>query len=131
LVAVGAASMAAYVAHARTAPAPVLDFSLVRLATFRANVVGGSLFRLGIGALAFLLPLMLQLGFNYTPLQSGLVTFTTAVGAFTMKSVAALIIRRFGFRRILLANALLSSIFLAACGFFMPSTPVAVMVAVL
>jgi len=64
LVAVGAASMAAYVAHARSAPAPVLDFSLVRLATFRANVVGGSLFRLGIGALAFLLPLLLQLGFN-------------------------------------------------------------------
>ena len=48
------------------------------------------------GALAFLLPLMLQLGFNYTPLQSGLVTFTAAVGAFTMKSVAARIIRRSG-----------------------------------
>src|SRR5205814_1688379 len=110
---------------------PVLDFSLARIPTFRANVIGGSLFRLGVGALAFLLPLMLQLGFGYTPLQSGLVTFTAAVGAFTMKSVAALIIRRFGFRRILLANALLSSIFLAACGFFMPSTPVAAMVAVL
>ena len=46
-------------------PAPVLDFSLVRIPTFRANVIGGSLFRLGIGALSFLLPLMLQLGFGY------------------------------------------------------------------
>src|SRR5437016_4679642 len=94
LVAIGAASIAAYVAHARATPAPVLDFSLVRIPTFRANVVGGSLFRLGIGALAFLLPLLLQLGFNYTPLQSGLVTFTTALGAFTMKTFAAGILRR-------------------------------------
>ena len=70
-------------------PPPVLDFSLVRIPTFRANVVGGSLFRIGIGALSFLLPLMLQLGFDYTPLESGLLTFTAAVGAFTMKSFAA------------------------------------------
>jgi len=131
LIAAGTASMTAYVVHARSTPAPVLDFSLVRIPTFRANVIGGSLFRLGVGALAFLLPLMLQLGFDYTPLQSGLVTFTAAVGAFTMKSVAARIIRAFGFRRILIVNALLSSIFLAACAFFTPSTPVALMIAVL
>jgi EmrB/QacA subfamily drug resistance transporter len=131
LIAGGAVSMTAYVIHARDTPAPVLDFSLARIPTFRANVIGGSLFRLGIGALAFLLPLMLQLGFDYTPLQSGLVTFTAAVGAFTMKSFAARIIRRLGFRRILITNALLSSIFLAACAFFTPSTPVALMIAVL
>ena len=105
--------MAAYVVHARSTPAPVLDFSLVRIPTFRANVVGGSLFRLGIGALSFLLPLMLQLGFDYTPLESGLVTFTAAVGAFTMKTFAARIIRRFGFRRVLIFNALLSAAFTA------------------
>jgi MFS family permease len=131
LIATGAIFMAAYVLHARHTPIPVLDFSLVRIATFRANVVSGSLFRMGIGALAFLLPLMLQLGFDYTPLQSGLVTFTAAVGAFTMKSVAARIIRRFGFRRILIVGALLSSAFTAACGLFTPNTPFWIMIAVL
>src|SRR5436305_12339593 len=130
-LATGGIYMTAYVIHARRTPTPVLDFSLIRIPTFRANVVSGSLFRLGIGALAFLLPLMLQLGFNYTPLQSGLVTFTAAVGAFTMKTFAARIIRRFGFRRILIVNALLSSAFTAACGFFTPHTPFGVMVAVL
>ena len=89
LVAGGAIFMGAYVVHARQTPAPVLDFSLVRIPTLRATVIGGSLFRLGIGSLSFLLPLMLQLGFDYTPLESGLLTFTAAVGAFTMKSVAA------------------------------------------
>ena len=109
LVAAGAVFMTAYVLHARRTPAPVLDFSLVRIPTFRANVVGGSLFRIGIGALAFLLPLMLQLGFGYTPLHSGLITFTAAVGAFTMKPFAARIIRRFGFRSVLIVNALIGA----------------------
>lgn len=131
LLAAGAMFMTAYLIHARRTPTPVLDFSLIRIPTFRANVVSGSLFRLGIGALAFLLPLMLQLGFGYTPLESGLVTFTAAVGAFTMKTFAARIIRRFGFRRILIVNALLSSAFTAACGFFTPRTPFGAMIAVL
>src|SRR3989440_8465617 len=131
LLATGAIFMTAYVVHARRTPMPVLDFSLVRIPTFRAHVVGGSLFRLGIGALAFLLPLMLQLGFNYTPLESGLVTFTAAVGAFTMKTFAARIIRRFGFRRILIVNSLIASALTAACGLFTPQTPFGVMIAVL
>jgi EmrB/QacA subfamily drug resistance transporter len=131
LVAGGAIFMSAYLVHARRVPAPVLDFSLVRIPTLRANVIGGSLFRLGIGSLAFLLPMLLQLGFGYSPLESGLLTFTAALGAFTMKSVAAPIIRRFGFRRVLIVNALVSSAFTAACATFTPATPFAVMVAVL
>ena len=131
LIAGGAIFLGAYLVHARQTPAPVLDFSLVRIPTLRATVIGGSLFRLGIGSLSFLLPLMLQLGFDYTPLESGLLTFTAAVGAFTMKSVAARIIRRFGFRRVLIVNALISSAFTAACAGFTPATPFAVMAAVL
>jgi MFS family permease len=131
LVAGGSAFLTAYVVHARRVPAPVLDFSLVRIATLRATVIGGSLFRLGIGSLSFLLPLMLQIGFGYSPLESGLLTFTSAVGAFAMKSLAARIIRRFGFRRILIVNALLSSVFTAACAAFTTTTPFGVMVAVL
>ena len=130
-VAVGAIFMTAYVFHARQTAAPVLDFSLARIPTFRANVIGGSLFRLGIGALSFLLPLMLQLGFDYTPLQSGLVTFTAAVGAFAMKGFAAMIIRRFGFRNILIVNGLLASALTAACAAFTPATPFFVMIVVL
>jgi EmrB/QacA subfamily drug resistance transporter len=131
LVATGAIFLTAYAFHARNTVSPVLDLSLIRIPTFRANVVGGSLFRLGIGALAFLLPLMLQLGFNYTPLKSGLVTFTAAVGAFAMKGFAARIIRRFGFKRILIFNGLLASAFTAACALFTPSTPFFAMVGVL
>src|SRR5262249_29901272 len=72
----GAISAAACLMHARRTPAPILDLNLLRLPTFRASIFGGFLFRLGIGALPFLLPLLLQIGFHLTPFQSGLITFT-------------------------------------------------------
>jgi EmrB/QacA subfamily drug resistance transporter len=131
LIGGGALSFVAYLAHARRAKAPVLDFSLLRLPTFRASLIGGFLFRIGIGALSFLLPLLLQLGFGLDPFQSGLVTFSTAVGALTMKTVAAAILNRFGFRPVLVANALISAAFIAACAAFAPQTPIAVIIAVL
>src|SRR6201999_4501131 len=72
LIAVGSISMTLYVIHARRTGSPVLDFSLLRQSTMRAAIIGGFLFRLGIGALPFLLPLLIQGGFGLTPVQSGL-----------------------------------------------------------
>jgi EmrB/QacA subfamily drug resistance transporter len=131
LVVGGAVAMAAYLAHAKRVPAPILDFSLLRVATFRASLVGGFLFRLGIGALPFLLPLMLQTGFGMTPFQSGLVTFAGALGAIGMKAVASRTIQRFGFRNVLIFNAIVSSIFIAACAVFTPGMAASVLVAIL
>ncbi len=127
----GAIAAAAYVIHARHAPAPILDLNLLRLPTFRASIFGGFLFRLGIGALPFLLPLLLQVGFNLTPFQSGLITFTAALGAMFMKAAVASVLRRFGYRNVLLYNALISSAFLAACASFVQGMPFAAMVAIL
>jgi EmrB/QacA subfamily drug resistance transporter len=131
LIAIGAITFAFYLRHARKVPAPVLDFSLLALPTFRASVIGGFFFRMGIGALPFLLPLLLQVGFGFTPFQSGLTTFTSTLGAFFMKTLASRILKRFGFRPVLIVNAVVSAAFLAACAWFSTTTPFAVMVAVL
>ena len=131
LIAVGAASSVAYALHARRVERPVLDFSLMRLATFRASLIGGFLFRVGVGATPFLLPLLLQVGFKFSPFESGLITFSTALGALTMKTAAVAILKRFGFRPILIVNALVSAAFIAACAGFSPSTPLAVMIVIL
>ena len=125
LIGGGALAALAYVAHARRTPAPVLDLSLLSIPTFRASVIGGFLFRIGVGALPFLLPLLLQIGFGLTPFQSGLITFSSALGAMTMKAGVATILKRFGFRTVLVANALISSALLAACAAFTPDTPIA------
>jgi EmrB/QacA subfamily drug resistance transporter len=131
LIAGGALATFLYVLHARRTPAPVLDLSLLSLPTLRASVVGGFVYRTGVGALPFLLPLLLQLGFHLTPFQSGLITLTSAVGAMTMKMVVPIILRRVGFRNTLTANAVISAVFVAACAAFTPTTPLVVMIAIL
>jgi EmrB/QacA subfamily drug resistance transporter len=119
----GAVLVGLYVLHARCAPHPIMDLRLLRHPTFRAAITGGSLFRIGVGAIPFLLPLMLQVGFGLNPLQSGLLTFVSAAGALFMKSIAARILRRFGFRTVMTWNALIAVVFLAANGLFTPTTP--------
>lgn len=120
---VGAACVGLYVVHARRTPYPVLQLKLLKVPTFRASVVGGTLFRVGIGAIPFLLPLMLQLGFGLSPLASGSLTFIAAVGALFMKTVAKRILERFGFRRVLTVNAFIGAAFIAMNGFFTAETP--------
>jgi len=131
LFAAGIVGCTLYVRHARTAPAPLIDLDLLKVDTFFASVVGGFLYRIGVGALPFLLPLMLQLGFGLNPMQSGLLTFASAVGAVAMKTTAAPILRRFGFKRVLVTNAVVSSLFLAAIALFTAGTPHWVILAVL
>ena len=131
LVGVGSISMTLYVFHARRTGSPVLDFSLLRLPTLRAAIIGGFMFRLGIGALPFLLPLLMQAGFGLSPFQSGLVTFGSAVGAMGMKTLAARIIRTFGFRNMMTVNALISAALLAACALFTATTPLLLIMLIL
>ncbi len=123
LIVGGAVLMTLYVRHARHAPAPILDLTLLKLPTFSAGVVGGFFFRLGIGAIPFLMPLLLQLGFGLSPFQSGSLTFAAAAGAMAMKFTASRLIRRFGFRTILVSNAVISAAFLASYGFIGANTP--------
>jgi len=131
LIVMGAGAAYAYVLHARRTPAPVLDLSLLEIPTMRAAVVGGFIYRSGIGAMPFLLPLLLQLGFNLTAFQSGLITLSNVVGAMGMKTVIPFILRRYGFRRVLVVNALISAVLVATCATFTPGVSFAWIVGVL
>lgn len=122
LLVVGALCIALYVVHARVRPYPIIDLTLLKIPTFGAAIVGGSLFRIGVGALPFLLPLLFQLGFGLSPFSSGLLTFASAAGAMTMKMTAGPIIRAFGFRLVLIGNAVISSLFVASACLFQPTT---------
>ena len=127
----GAGAAYAYVLHARRTPAPVLDLSLLAIPTMRAAVLGGFIYRSGIGAMPFLLPLLLQLGFNLTAFESGMITLSSVVGAMGMKTVIPIILRRHGFRRVLVVNALVSAVMVATCATFTPGISFAWIVAVL
>ena len=122
MLAGGALCLGLYFRHVRSITHPIIDLSLARYPTYRVSITGGSLFRVAIGALPFLLPLMLQIGFGVSPVTSGLITFASAAGAVFMKMSAAPIIRRFGFRPILLIDTLINTVFLLGCALFTPGT---------
>lgn len=130
-VVVGAIALLLFVPHARRHPHPVLELRLFTIETFRSCVVSGTVFRIAMGAIPFLLPLMLQLGFGLTAFQSGTITFMAAAGALFTKAVARHVFARFGFRRTLLIAAALSAVGSAANAFFFPDTPHIVMIVVL
>ena len=127
----GAVILYAYARHARRVTHPSLDLRLFRVPTFFNGVAAGSLFRIGVGATPFLLPLLLQLGFGLNPLQSGLLTCATAVGAMFMKTLTVAILKRWGFRGVLSVNALFAAASVAACALFTAATPHFVIVLVL
>jgi EmrB/QacA subfamily drug resistance transporter len=127
----GAAALVAYVRHAQRIEHPVIDLRLFRVPTFWHGVVPGSLFRIGLGATPFLLPLLFQIGFGLDPLQSGLLTCATAVGAMFMKTTTVYILRRWGFRTVLWVNGVAASAILVVYGLFTGTTPHAIITAVL
>lgn len=127
LLGAGALLTALYIWHALRAPNPLIDLRLLEVPTFFAGVMGGFFFRTGIGAAPFLLPLLFQNGFGLTPFQSGLLVFATGFGAMFMKTQAAAILRRWGYRRVLIANAVISALFSALPAFFDAATPALLM----
>ncbi len=127
----GAMLLAGYVRHALGAREPLIDLRLLRLSTFRYAIAGGTIFRVGIGALPFLLPLMFQLGFGLSPFQSGMLTFASGAGAIRHEVSGAANPPPVRFRRTLAANAVLSGLFLLFPAFFTPETPWLAMVGLL
>lgn len=131
LIASGIGFLVLYVRHARRVEHPILKLSLLALPTFRTSMIGGFLFRAGIGSNPFLLPLMLQIGFGLSAFQSGSLTFASSAGALMMKFTAPRILRRFGFRQILLVNGLISAGFFGVIALFTKATPPGVILAIL
>jgi EmrB/QacA subfamily drug resistance transporter len=125
LIGTGAVSAALYWLHAKYHPQPMLDFRMMRIATFRLSVMAGSLSRIAVGAMPFLLPMMLQLGFGLSALHSGLITFVSSVGSLAMRLAAPWFLRRLGFRNVLVWIGLLATLLLASIAAFRPGWPLA------
>src|SRR6185312_1054709 len=131
MLGVGLLAGAGYALHAWRHPAPLLDFTLLKLPCFGVAFCAMMLFRTGIGAIPFLLPMMMQIGFGDSAVESGLITFASAAGAFAMKPAAQHALRGFGFRNTLLWNGLVAGAMMAMIAAFRPSWPVAAIYAVL
>ena len=122
LLAAGAAMSVLAVRHLSRSAAPMVHLGSLVIPTFRISMGGGSLFRITISAVPFLLPLMLQVGFGMDPFHAGLLVLAVFAGNLAMKPATTPLIRRFGFRPVLVVNGLLSVFSLLFCAFLTPGT---------
>lgn len=123
LFALGFAALAAYAWHARRTPHAVVDLGIFRYRSFAAATVGGAFMRTAMGANPFLLAMLLQVAMGMSAFAAGTMTFISGVGALVMKTTAPPILRRFGFRTVLLVNAVIVGASFMAYALLRPSWP--------
>jgi len=124
LLVISALCLAAYGLRAARIEFPLLRLKLFAIRTFRASVSGSFFTRLGVGGIPFLLPLLYQVGLGFTPIQSGLLIMPQAIAALSLKFVLRKILRRFGYRTVLVANTLLLGALILSFATIGAATPV-------
>jgi EmrB/QacA subfamily drug resistance transporter len=129
LLAISAVCLAAYGVRATRVEFPLLRLTLFRIRTFRAPVMGSFLTRLGIGGIPFLFPLLYQVGLGFSPIQSGLLMMPQALAAMSLKMTMPGILRRFGYRAILISNTLIIGLQIVLFATIGARTPVWLIVA--
>ncbi|GAB3267428.1 MFS transporter [Chitinimonas naiadis] len=123
LLVAGLTATVAYWLHAARARAPLFELSLFKTRSYAVGLLGNLFARLGSGAMPFLLPLMLQLGLGYSPLQAGLAMMPVALAAIAMKTVVEKILARYGYRRVLVINTVLVGLLIASFALFWKGMP--------
>jgi EmrB/QacA subfamily drug resistance transporter len=120
---IGAVACALAAWRAWSQPNPLVDLRALRVPTYRVATVSGSVFRAMVTAVPFLLPLLFQDGFGWGPVRSGLVVVAVFVGNIAIKPATTPLLRRFGFRPVLLASIAGLALGLAGCALLSPLTP--------
>ena len=132
LLAVSLTSGALAILASKRRPATgLIDLESMKLKSYSVSIFGASIFRIAVSVLPFLLPLMFQIAFGLSAFRSGLYLFALFAGDLSMKSLVIQVLRRFGFRRILIVNGVITAASVAVCGLLTPETPVALVLAVL
>lgn len=123
LLAVSAALLLAFGVHARRVLHPAVDLRLFQHRSFAVGTLAGGLCRVGLNGAPFLLPLMLQVGFKLSAVESGSLTFVSSIGAVLVRVVAGRLLRWFGFRTVLSGSAVLGALLVAGFALIEPTTP--------
>jgi EmrB/QacA subfamily drug resistance transporter len=129
LLLISALCLIGYGVRANHAEFPLLRLALLRIRTFRASVSGSFLTRLGIGGIPFLFPLLYQVGLGFTPIQSGLLMLPQALAAMSLKMTMPGILKRFGYRAVLIFNTIILGLLIVLFATIGAGTPVWLIVA--
>jgi EmrB/QacA subfamily drug resistance transporter len=120
---VGAVCTWLAIRHFRRAPHPIMGLDAFRLETFRVSHAGGSLFRLAVSAVPFVLPLLFQDAWGWTALEAGSAVLWVFVGNLGIKPATTPFLRWFGYRPVIIVSSAVAALSVAAMAFLAPSTP--------
>lgn len=109
-----------HLAHARH---PLVELRAMRMPTYAAAMYGGSLCRIAINSAPFLMPLLFQLAFGFNATTAGVLVLALFAGNLCMKPATTPLMRRFGFRNVLLVNGILVSVGFLLCILMTEHTP--------
>ncbi len=124
LVAISMLLLAGYGLNTARIAHPLLHLALLHVRTFRAAVSGSFFTRLGIGGIPFLFPLLYQVGFGFTAIQSGLLMMPQALAAMSLKFTMPRILSRFGYRPVLVVNTVMLGLLILVFATIGAQTPV-------
>jgi len=119
----GMAMFVAYWLHATRSPRPLFRLDLFHIPSYRVGVLGNLFSRIGSGSMPFLIPLLLQVGLGFTPMQAGMTMIPVALAGMVSKRAVVPIVKRFGYRRVLLVNTILVGLAMASFALIGPQQP--------
>jgi len=120
-----------YWMYSRRVNNPIINLNLLKIRTLRVGILGNLFTRLGIGSLPFLLPQMLQIAFLHTSTESGMVMMASAIATIAAKSQVVPLVRRFGYKKVLIVNTILLAVVISMFALPDKMTPLLLIVPIL
>jgi predicted MFS family arabinose efflux permease len=112
-----------YYRHFKRTAKPIIDLNLFKIRTLRIGLIGSLITRFGISGLPFLLPLMMQVGFDFSASKSGMMLLPSALTTIAVKPWIPKLVKKFGYRTILMSNTLFLAVIIFVFSFMEKDTP--------
>jgi EmrB/QacA subfamily drug resistance transporter len=126
LLAGSAALLLASARHLLRVPAPLVNLRVLQIPTLGNTIAAQVLFLLTVGSVPFLLVLLFQDVFGWSPVKAGALVIGVFVGNIAIKPATTPMLNRFGFRTVLLVATTTLAATCVLCGLLTASTPLAV-----
>lgn len=123
LILVGLACLVAYWLRAGRHPAPLFPLTLFKVNSFSVGTAGNMFARIGNSSMPYLIPLLLQVKLGYSALHAGLMMIPMAIGGMLVKRIAMPLVKRAGYRKVLIVNTVLVGVCIASFALFSESLP--------
>jgi EmrB/QacA subfamily drug resistance transporter len=125
LGAAAAVLLAAAAWHLLRVSHPLVNLRVLQIPTLGTSIAGNILFWLTVGAIPFLLTLLFQDVFGWSPVKAGAVVIGVFVGNIAIKPATTPMLNRFGFRPVLIAATIVLAVTAVLSGLITAGTPIA------